>query len=173
MKLEILDKKDFDKAYAIMEESFPSDERRAYEEQKALLDNEYYRVYGLKYHNGIVAFITLWQFDDFAYIEHFAVAPEYRNGGIGSVVIKEILSEINCTVCLEVELPNTEQAKRRIEFYKRNGFYINDYPYTQPPYSADKKPIDLIIMTSERQITEDEFNTIKRTLFKNVYNVEL
>ena len=38
--LQKLLEEDFDKVYRIMEESFPIDERRTYEEQKALLNNK-------------------------------------------------------------------------------------------------------------------------------------
>ena len=38
-------REDFDKVYAIMEQSFPPDERRPYKEQQELLENPLYSVY--------------------------------------------------------------------------------------------------------------------------------
>ena len=70
----------------------------------------------------IKAFITVWKFEDFAFIEHFAVNPFYRNQGLGSLILHEILNLLQCQICLEVELPKTDFAKRRIGFYERNGF---------------------------------------------------
>ena len=80
--LETLQVKDFDKVYSIMEESFPIDERRTYEEQKALLENELYNIYVLydNENDNIKAFIAIWRFDDFAFVEHFVVSSLYRNG---------------------------------------------------------------------------------------------
>ena len=38
----------FDEIYEIMEQSFPEDERRTYEEQKGLLENPLYHIYVLQ-----------------------------------------------------------------------------------------------------------------------------
>lgn len=171
--LQKLDINDFDRVYSLMEKSFPTDERRPYEKQKALLSKPMYSIYGVKADSGeVTAFITVWQFDDFAYVEHFAVDPDCRGGGMGSKVLRELVSELACLVCLEVELPETDIAKRRIAFYERNGFVTNNYPYIQPPYSEDQAPLPLIIMTSGRTISADEFEVIKGLLYRNVYKVK-
>lgn len=168
-----LKKNDFDKVYQIMEESFPPDERRTYQEQKALLSNSKYSIYVLPDDGTkeIKAFLAVWQFDDFAYIEHFAVNPAYRNGGLGSHILQEIKKELSCMICLEVELPDCEIAKRRIEFYRRNGFFLNEYPYEQPAISKGRKPLPLMIMTSGSKIKKDRFDEIKALLYECVYQV--
>ncbi len=168
-----LNAEDFDKIYSIMKESFPPDEHRTYQEQKELLSNPQYCIYVLPDFEAkdIKAFIAVWKFDDFAFIEHFAVNPIYRNSGIGSSMLQETVKILSCMICLEVELPNNEISKRRIDFYKRNGFYINDYRYIQPPISNGRNPLPLKIMTSGNEITEDKFNEIKALLYKCVYNV--
>ena len=74
-------------------------------------------------------------------------------------------------ICLEVELPDCEIAKRRIEFYKRNGFFLNEYPYEQPAITKGRKPLPLMIMTSGSEITKDRFDDIKVLLYKCVYQV--
>ena len=172
--LEILQVKDFDKVYSIMEESFPIDERRTYEEQKALLDNELYNIYVLydNENDNIKAFIAIWSFDDFAFVEHFAVSSLYRNGGFGALILQEVKKLLSSMICLEVELPEEEMAKRRIGFYERNGFYYNEYEYMQPAMSKGRKEIPLRIMTSEEKITEKRFEEIRDLLYKYVYNVK-
>ena len=158
--------------YSLMEKSFPTDERRPYEKQKALLSEPMYSIYGVKPDSGgVTAFITVWQFEHFAYVEHFAVDPDCRGSGIGSAVLRELVSELSCTVCLEVELPENDIAKRRIAFYERNGFVTNSYPYIQPPYAEEQSPLPLIIMTSGRTVSEDEFEVMKGLLYKKVYKV--
>ena len=166
--------KDFDKVYSIMEESFPIDERRTCEEQKELLNNKLYSIYILSdiENDNIKAFIAIWQFDDFAFIEHFAVSSSYRNGGIGAFILQEVKKLLSCMICLEVELPEEEMAKRRIGFYERNGFHYNDYEYMQPPISKGRKEIPLRIMTSGEKVTENRFIDIRDLLYKYVYNVE-
>lgn len=166
---------EFDQIFAIMEASFPTDEYRTYDAQRALLDNPQYTIYVLpdSSSKSIMAFITVWQFEDFAYIEHFAVNPSYRNGGLGSNILHEINDLLMCQLCLEVELPETDFAKRRIAFYKRNGFFVNDYPYIQPPYSKDKNPLPLLIMTSNDGISKDRFEMMKERVYREVYKVKL
>ncbi|MGN1131761.1 MAG: GNAT family N-acetyltransferase [Ruminococcus sp.] len=171
MNIRKINNDEFDKVFEILKESFPTDEYRTYEEQKKLLDNPMYTIYVLPHseYNDIMAFIAVWQFNDFAYVEHFAVSPRYRNQNLGSKIIKKVAEMLSCPLCLEVELPDTETAKRRIGFYKRNGFFFNHYTYVQPPFSKDKNPIPLAIMTSGGSIGKEEFEKIKAVLYREVY----
>ena len=171
--LQRLNINDFDKVFEIMEESFPLEEYRTYEEQKNLLKNPQYRIYVIKDEkdDNVKAFIDAWQFDHFAFIEHFAVNSKYRNQGLGSFILKELFQALPCRICLEVELPNTDLAKRRIEFYKRNGFFMNDYPYMQPSISEGRKPLPLAVMTTQSGISKDLFEEIKKVLYQEVYHV--
>lgn len=164
---------DFDNIYRLMEQSFPPDERRTYAEQKSLLSNPQYCIYILPdtASSGIKAFLAVWTFNDFVFIEHFAVNPLYRNSGFGSAMLKEAVQQMHHMVCLEVELPVQETAKRRIGFYERNGFFLNHYPYMQPPISDGRSPVPLLIMTSGSSISEERFLEIKNVLYKNVYHV--
>lgn len=172
--LEKMQLANFAQIFSIMEESFPLDEYRPYEEQKSLLKESKYGIYILpdSKSGNIKAFISVWQFTDFAYIEHFAVARKYRSQGLGSLILDEIRQILACQICLEVELPENDLAKRRIEFYKRNGFFLNAYPYLQPPISKGRNPLPLMIMTSQSPIPEDRFETIKTVLYQNVYKVD-
>ena len=154
-----------------MEQSFPEDERRTYEKQKALLDDRQFTTYVYKEKNSIISFITAWDFEKFSYIEHFAVNSNFRNKGLGAKMLAEIVPELKEIICLEAELPENEIAVRRIGFYQRNGFFTNNYPYVQPPYSEGKNPVELLIMTYGRKINEKEFQNIKKELYKKVYNV--
>ena len=55
--LKKLKRQDFDKVFELLENSFPADEYRTYEEQKALLDNELYSIYALYDGEKLKAFI--------------------------------------------------------------------------------------------------------------------
>lgn len=171
--LEMLRDKDFDKLYQLMEESFPEDEYRFYAEQKQLLSHPLYSIYTVygKQRN-MKAFIAVWEFEEFVYVEHFAVNPSCRNKGLGESVLRELTKSTNKMICLEVELPGNEMSCRRIRFYERNKFHLNEYPYMQPPMSAGKKAIPLRIMTSDKGIDEEMFQIIKGTLYKNVYQCQ-
>lgn len=168
--IEKMKRDDFDRIFSIMEQSFPEDERRPYREQKALLDNFSYAIYITPSQDG---FIATWEFEEFVFVEHFAVNPEHRNTGLGSKMLSEFLSMQEKIVCLEVELPNVELAKRRISFYERNGFFLNEYDYFQPPISKGKQIVPLMIMTSKGKVGQDTFEKIRNILYKEVYNYSI
>ena len=93
-------------------------------------------------------FISYWQFDTFAYIEHFAVNPAARGGGIGACALREFKAMSGLPVVLEVERPGSnDMADRRIAFYRRNGFHtIDSYDYIQPPYAPGLPEVPLLLM---------------------------
>lgn len=160
---------DFDGVYDIMQSSFPSDEYRPRDEQLKLFKNPNYSVYSVYNDDSIVAFAAIWTFSEFTYIEHLAVDPNCRNGGMGSKILREITKNSPKRICLEVEPPQNDIARRRIDFYKRNGFFLNSYPYIQPPISMGKQALPLLIMTTLSPIDRPLFEEIKTTLYSEVY----
>lgn len=174
MELQILTANDFDALYALLEQSFPSEEYRDFDKQKALFQNEKYAAYGIldEESKQLKALVSLWNFESFVYIEHFAVNATYRNQGLGAKILSSLKEKFTCQLCLEVELPETEMAKRRIAFYERNGFSYNTYPYVQPPYSLEKSSVPLRFMTTNGTISQEQFELIKTSLYKEVYNVK-
>ena len=66
-------------------------------------------------------------------------------------------------------VPETVLAARRIAFYERNGFFLNDFPYLQPPLSNGRDPVPLRVMTSGRAVSREEFERIKALLYTRVY----
>lgn len=163
---------DFESVFRIMEQSFPNDEYRPFDEQRALLDDPRYTVYVHRSDRGTVdAFLAVWNLEGFAFLEHFAVSPTARGAGLGSTLLRELVSSLGCCVCLEVELPNTPMAERRIGFYKRAGFVYHDYPYLQPPISKGKMPIPLRLMTHGTLTPACTPEAIKAVLYREVYRV--
>ena len=75
-------------------------------------------------------------------------------------------------VCLEVELPESDITRRRIGFYRRNGFFLNDYPYIQPSLGVGRAPQPLRIMTRDGTITQTEFETMRDVIYREVYRVD-
>lgn len=165
------EEREFDRIFEIMEESFPEDEHRPCEEQKALLLEPEYKIYVVKEgsEGQIQAFAAVWELEDYTFIEHLAVTPYGRNAGMGTRMLGELQKISPGRLCLEVELPETELAARRIAFYERNHFTLNAYPYMQPPISRGRKPVPLRIMTTEGGISRDEFESLRDTLYRRVY----
>ncbi len=111
----------------IYTESFPPEERRPTDHFFRLADTPGapFRILVICDDAGHYAgFISYWQFDTFAYIEHFAVNPAARGGGIGACALQEFRAMSGLPVVLEVERPGSnDMADRRIAFYRRNGFH--------------------------------------------------
>ncbi len=171
--LEKISKCDFDEIYKIMKESFPREERRSKKGQAALFNKDFYSVYVLRDKgNKIMAFAAAYEFEAMMFIEHLAVCPEHRNRGLGALLINEIKSLASNPICLEVEEPDSEIAKRRIGFYERLGFILNNYPYVQPSLGKGRAEIPLKIMSYPEPLSNSEFKNIKEALYKTVYNVK-
>lgn len=164
---------DFDSFYKLMKEAFPSEERRNYEDQKRLLSEEAYSITSHKDDNeNIKAFIASWEFDDFVFIEHFAVSSKMRCNGVGTSMIKDYLSKCNKPIFLEVELPENYISIRRIEFYKRLGFHLNDYDYLQPPLQKQHVFLPLKIMSYPKRAEDKEFIDFRNVVYDKVYKVK-
>ena len=165
-----LDIEEFDSVYKILHNSCPTDERRPYEIQKALLLRSDYSVLTVRdTDSDIKAFLAVYELETTVFIEHFAVSPEHRNQGLGSLMLNELINSTDKPVCLEAEPPVTDIARRRIAFYQRNGFCLNDYPYIQPALAPNQSPVELKIMSSPDPLTASEFDKLKILLYTKVY----
>ena len=167
MKLVSVDVSDFDIVFQIMDKAFPNTEMRTYEGQKKLFEIPNYSVL---MNEEKTAFIAKWDFNEAVYIEHFAVSDSLRGNGIGKEMLKEFLNTTDGRVFLEAEPPEGELARRRIGFYERIGFVLNQYYYLQPSYRNNEEPIELNIMTYGKGIDEKQFEELKKLLYSHVYN---
>lgn len=165
--------KSFNDIWKIFEESFPQDECRNLKDQKELLKESRYNLNPVYDGGEIIGFTAIWNLENFTYIEHFAIKKELRGKGYGSKIIKDVISKNNKLIILEVEKPETDEAIRRIEFYKRLGFHINNYEYIQPPYDKDKRYVPLVIMSFPNKIDMSEFIKIRDDLYKKVYKFNI
>ncbi len=161
---------EFDQIFAILEENFPRDEHRGKTAQRAILSDPRYRIYVEGKVGEIQGFIGVWQLTGVTFIEHFAVAAPFRNKGLGAKMLHELCAFVAAPLCLEVELPDTALARRRISFYERNGFFYNDYPYAQPAFSPDRAAVPLRLMTSS-PLTAAEFKALKTVIYQEIYQV--
>lgn len=157
-------------AQQLFEEAFPEQERPPF---STIRHRDAGKFHFLVAENGDdpVGILTYWTFDELVYVEHFAIAEELRNQGLGKAVFLNFLSQQTEQVVLEVELPNTEEADHRIEFYASMGFYQNPQPYLQPSYHGDNRSVPMIIM-SKYELDDDEFLEIERLLYREVYGVK-
>lgn len=149
------------------------------EEHRDLLQQREYTDCNSKFHsnvileNGIpIGLISYWDLDNFHYIEHFAVSPDFRNGGYGKRVLEYINEHIPYPIILEVELPENEMSKRRIGFYERIGYKLINEEYYQPPYRKQDSNLPMFLMIYDKSNQKIDIEHIKRELYKHVYNIE-
>lgn len=168
-KIENSDSKEFKEAWKIYESSFPPNERRSLELQIDLMKNKLYNFFVVLENKIIIAIITYWDSDNFLFIEHLAVKEDIRGKSIGTKLLKEYLIRNKQTIVLEVEIPSTEIAIKRIRFYEKMGFKLNKFDYIQPPYGKDKSPASMFLMTYPKTINESEFVLIREKIHLSVY----
>lgn len=118
--------------------SFPPDERRPFPLLRCLIDEQdLFAIGALLQNETYIGFLSYWDFETFRYVEHFAVDPLARGGGLGGKCLNLFLSQSDKPVVLEVELPEDEMSRRRIGFYERHGFVLCQHPYYQPSYYGE------------------------------------
>lgn len=172
-KLEISDNKDISFVDNLYIESFPPSERRSVEAMLDLFENnDKFAIDMVIKDDQRVGFLTYWDLGKFVFAEHFAIAPEARNGGIGGKVMNLFIKEANKPIVLEVELPTTMFSERRVGFYQRLGFkYWEDIPYQQPSYHKGQNPIPMKLMTIGDIDLSKSFGEVKDAIYSEVYDL--
>lgn len=166
-----IDISEFDEVYQLFEDSFIPSELRPYKLMKELFNHEFV-IYAYKKDNEILSALIVWEFNECVFIENFATLKTMRNLGLGSKMltyIKNIYKDY--LIVLEVEEPVHNEEIRRVHFYKKNGFYFNDYCYVQPVLRTGYPGVMLYLMSYPSHIDTMEYENIKNILFNQVYKV--
>ncbi len=117
-----------------------------------------------------MGFLAEWNFSRFKFWEHMAIKKKYRNLGLGGDTVKLFLKNTKKLVIAEVEKEEMSPlATRRIAYYQKLGFKVSPFYYIQPPYGNNKKEVKLHLISYPRLLKKSEFETIQRTLYKEVY----
>ncbi len=138
-------------AKEIYNSSFPLDERRDFDLVVEMVGKEGFDFYVIKSSledETPIGIISIWEFCDFAYIEHFAIDLSLRQKGYGSKVLNEIINKYSKPFIIEVEPPTNVEALKRIDFYKKLNFSLLDFNYLQPAYSPTQNPLQMNLMTN-------------------------
>lgn len=177
MEFREMDVKDYPAFLKLYNESFPENERRLYKSAEQVAN--FIKEKGGKFHafavddggDYFLGFLSYWIFKGYVYIEHFAVQPEHRGKNIGRKMLSHLFETVSPDVLIEVEKPETDEARRRISFYERCGFKLrSDINYVQPPYSAEQSGVEMMLMTHGDVRLNDTRDL--REMLTEVYNVE-
>ncbi|MBR6737607.1 MAG: GNAT family N-acetyltransferase [Clostridia bacterium] len=168
MKLIKITKESANRFILELKNNFPLNELREDCDTLKLFSNPNYQPYYLEENGSLVGFVALWKLKPCYFIEHFAVFDDYKNKGYGTKALNLII-KTHKNLILEVEEPLDKLKARRIEFYKRNGFILNDFEYYQPPYRSSDEPTPLKIMSTFS--VASNFSKLKSELYKTVYEI--
>lgn len=172
----------FAEAIQIYLESFPSNERQPLPVIKKRIEDGRAKLYVGFHNKEIVCIALLYHFNksDFVFLDYMAVAEKFRNHKIGSGFFSFLIEKVVSAekyLLLEVEDylygNNTEQRKKRINFYIRNGAYIlKDTPYLLP--SLDNTlPTEMSLMIAPKykssQLKKNEIEIIFKLLYFELY----
>lgn len=146
----------FEAAWKIYNEAFPVEERRSLQQQEHILQIPAYHFDVAVYEEKVIGILLWWDFEEMVYVDHFATDTNIRGAGLGKMILQEFMQKTHKPILLEVEPPVEEIQLRRIRFYERLDFILNDHPYQQPPYHKGGIPIDLQLMSFPRAITKVE-----------------
>lgn len=151
-RIKTMDDPHFQAAHHIYTTSFPVHEQRNTEDIPAALELEefHYDVFLAPEDDSLLAILCYWMTDEFIYLEHFAVNPEKRNGGLGKIILDTLKSKGKgkLPVILEIDPPEDEISIRRLGFYQRSGFASNEqFDYIHPPYDPSGFPYPLLVMS--------------------------
>lgn len=145
---------------------FPVFEQRTEEQQKTAFSCSQYSLTAYTDKDILTGFIAYWEFPTYIYIEYFAINRSLRGKGIGSRLLDKFISENSKIVILEIDPVTDEISSARLRFYQKCGFYQNDYPHVHPAYRKGFKGHPLIVLTTGRKITKDEYDLFNDDLNK-------
>ncbi len=161
------------KVQATYTSAFPETERRDFYLFCELLEKQpLFHLFVILKEDKYVGFITYWELEQFVYVEHFAIEAAFRSGGIGSIVMREMLKQVKSDVVLEVENPIDDLTQKRVRFYKALGFNLHEAGYQQPPYREGDTWCDMKLMSCGNMDMEQAYETVRDCIYTYVYGIK-
>jgi len=156
----------FAPVWEIYQHSFPLSEQRTLPHQQTALRSSDFHFMIYQEKNIIIGFIGYWEFEDYLYIEHYAINPALRGGGYGSRILRDLIRHTQRTIILEIDEVKDELSTRRLHFYQRLGFVMNPYLHPLHRYREDTEHQDatLHILTYPQTIDAATYERFRRDL---------
>lgn len=152
----------------LFESAFPEEERPPFDDL-AHRDGSLFHFLVVLNEEEPVGLLTYWDFEDFVYVEHFAIVKDLRDQGFGKAAFLNFLSQQHKQVLFEVELPHDEESEHRIEFYSSMGLCQNPQEYMQPSYRNPQHLAVPMLIMSKYELDDDAFEEMRNILYTKVY----
>lgn len=151
----------FDEAMELYKTSFPKFEQRKIEHHLEALEHEDYNCTIICENNKLVGLLFYWETDKYRYIEHFAIHRGLRGQNYGSKILKEFCTD-DKTLLLEIDPPEDHISKKRLSFYSKLGFRMQDFDHFQPSYREGHEGNKLKILSFNKDMTDKEYDEFNR-----------
>ncbi len=160
----------FPASWELYETAFPTEERRAKDYHIETMTKSEFHAEAVLDDYTLIGIIFWWDLTNFRFVEHLATTPSVRGKGYGDQILREFIAESDKPIILEVEHPTEELSRRRIGFYERIRFILNNHPYRHPSYQQIKGEfVELMIMTYPEPISAEKLSIFTDTEFPTIH----
>lgn len=159
-QLNKLEDRHFQEVWKLYEMSFPKEEKRNISEQKVIFKDERYCAQYFWEDDTLIALLFYWQFDEYAFVEHFVINALYRGKSYGSKILRDFLQK-HKKIFLEIEPVCDVMSEKRFHFYKRLGFVKNELKHYQVPFREGAAILPLTLLSFPQKISSQ--------IYKNLY----
>lgn len=133
--------------WELYERAFPRCERRSPAAHlRAMSCGEVFHCRKILKGGDVVGLLFYWQFPEFIFVEHLAVAEDRRGQGVGCGALK-LLCQKGLPIVLEIEPPADEVTQRRLQFYLSCDFVELDAEHEQLPFHEDSSAVPMRLLS--------------------------
>jgi len=154
--------------YRLLSENFIKEEIRDAGSAMRMLEDGKFKLIRIGDDDKRYGYLGYYPLKDSFFIEYLVIDDKYKGQGIGGEALLLFAKE-HSPLVLEAEPPETDIKKRRIAFYRRHGFCVNDREYYQPSYGEGLSPVRLLLLSSPTKL-EDTDATV-REIYSTVYSI--
>ncbi|MBC5995176.1 GNAT family N-acetyltransferase [Romboutsia ilealis] len=143
--------------------SFPIFEQRTLENQIEALKDDRYNCIVICDEGLVVGILLYWEFDKYKYIEHLAISSELRGKNYGSRILEKFCDD-NSIIILEIDPPIDEIGIKRLRFYSKIGFILQEFNHVHPPYRKGYEGHSLKVMCYNKNLEKYEYDVFNEFL---------
>lgn len=163
-RIENIHDKYYNDFISIYSTSFPVYEQRSHEQQLYAFSSKHYHLFCRISENRLNAFISFWNFDNYVYVEHFAVNSQIRGQSTGTNTLTQFMEETQKMIVLEIDPIVNEISKKRLSFYQKLDFKPCPYKHVHPAYNKTYQPHELLVLSSGSILSSSMYETFKADL---------